>query len=52
MRAGSLCKAIYIMEDYEFKKENRKELVPVIYLLLERKSYLPLGIGIYRIVHT
>lgn len=43
------------MEDYKFKKGKdaaRKELVPVIYLLVERKNYLPLGIGVYKIIHT
>jgi hypothetical protein len=47
------CRAIYAMEDYRFKggKDQRKELVPVIYLLCERKGYLPLGIGLYRLVH-
>jgi hypothetical protein len=47
------CRALYAMEDYKFKmgKEQRRELVPVIYLLCERKGYLPLGIGLYRLVH-
>jgi hypothetical protein len=42
------------MEDYKFikGKDERKELVPIIYLLIERKLYLPLGIGVHKIVHT
>lgn len=44
---------MYVMEDYRFKggKDQRKELLPVIYLICERKGYLPLGIGLYRLVH-
>jgi hypothetical protein len=40
------------MEDHKFKqeKDQRRELVPVIYLLCERKAYLPVGVGVYRIV--